>query len=59
LINSDKSTGSEALKDAVWKNIPAVKNGHVYEFDSTHSWLYGGVIDNSQIIDDVLTSLVK
>ncbi|QGR00155.1 ABC transporter substrate-binding protein [Paenibacillus psychroresistens] len=59
LINSDKETGSEALKDAVWKNIPAVKNGHVYEFDSKHSWLYGGVIANSQVIDDVLTSLVK
>lgn len=59
LINSDKETGSEALKAPVWKNIPAVKNGHVYEFDSKHSWLYGGVIANSQIIDDVLASLVK
>jgi iron complex transport system substrate-binding protein len=59
LVNSDKETGSEALKDPVWKNIPAVKNGHVYEFDSKHSWLYGGVIANTQVIDDVLASLVK
>lgn len=59
LVNSDKSTGSEALKDPIWKNIPAVKNGHVYEFDSTHSWLYSGAIANSQIIDDVLASVAK
>ncbi|MFC5650728.1 ABC transporter substrate-binding protein [Paenibacillus solisilvae] len=58
LINSDE-TDSDMLKQAIWKNIPAVKNGHVYEFDKTHSWLYGGPIANGQIIDDVLASLVK
>jgi iron complex transport system substrate-binding protein len=59
LINGDKDQGSEALKDPIWQNIPAVKNGKVFEFDSTHSWLYTGAIANSQIIDDVLGSLAK
>lgn len=47
------------LNDPIWKSIPAVKNGHVYEFDQTHSWLYSGAIANSKMIDDVLNSLVK
>ncbi len=59
LINSDAATGSEALKDPVWQGIPAVKNGHLYEYPNTSSWLYTGSIANSQIIDDVLESIVK
>lgn len=58
LINSD-GAASEELKSAVWKNIPAVKNGHVYEFGPETSWLYTGTIANSQIIDNVLKSVVK
>ncbi|WP_211745688.1 ABC transporter substrate-binding protein [Paenibacillus sp. Marseille-Q4541] len=59
LINSDKDSGSEALDDALWKNIPAVKNGNVYEYSKDSSWLYTGSIANSQMIDNVLESLVK
>jgi iron complex transport system substrate-binding protein len=59
LINSDKANGSEMLKDPLWQNIPAVKNNQVYEFESNTSWLYSGPIANSQIIDDVVESLVK
>ncbi|GIP45432.1 ferrichrome ABC transporter substrate-binding protein [Paenibacillus sp. J45TS6] len=59
LINSDSDTGSEALKDDLWKNIPAVKNGNVYEFGRDTSWLYTGAVANSQMIDDILNSLVK
>lgn len=59
LINSDKSSGSEALKDPVWSGIPAVKNGQVFEFERSSSWLYSGVIANSKIIDDVLKNVVK
>ncbi|MBP1974111.1 iron-hydroxamate ABC transporter substrate-binding protein [Cohnella thailandensis] len=58
LINSD-GEASEELKSAVWQSIPAVKNGHVYEFGRETSWLYSGVVANSQIIDNVLNSLVK
>ncbi|MCR2806607.1 ABC transporter substrate-binding protein [Paenibacillus soyae] len=59
LINSDVDAGSEALKDPVWGSIPAVKNGQVYEFGREKSWLYTGPIANSQMIDDVLASIVK
>jgi iron complex transport system substrate-binding protein len=59
LVNSDASTGSEALKDPVWQGIPAVKNGNLYEYPNTSSWLYTGTIANTQIIDDVLESIVK
>lgn len=59
LINSDKATGSAPLSDALWKSIPAVKAGNVYEFSPADSWLYTGAIANGQIIDDILESLVK
>jgi iron complex transport system substrate-binding protein len=59
LINGDKADGAETLKDPLWQNIPAVKNGKVFEMDSTHSWLYTGSMASSQIIDDILDSLVK
>lgn len=59
LINSDTDSGSEALQDPIWQSIPAVKNGHLYEYPSTASWLYTGAIANTQMIDNVLDSLVK
>lgn len=59
LINSDKATGSEALKDPIWQSIPAVKNGHVYEYEATSSWLYYGPVASSQMIDNVLKDIAK
>lgn len=59
LVNSDKDAGSEALKDPLWQSIPAVKNGNVYEFPRTSSWLYYGPIASTRIIDDVLASIAK
>ena len=59
LINSDKGTGSEALNDPLWKSIPAVKNGKVFEYPATTSWLYYGPIASSQMIDNVLESIAK
>lgn len=58
LINSD-TDGSSALSEALWKSVPAVKAGNVYEFTPEASWLYTGTIANSQIIDNILASLVK
>ncbi|MCE4049851.1 MULTISPECIES: iron-hydroxamate ABC transporter substrate-binding protein [Bacillaceae] len=58
LINSD-GEAAETLKDPLWSNIPAVKNGNVYEFSPDTSWLYSGSIANTQIIDDVVESLTK
>ncbi|WP_342514726.1 iron-hydroxamate ABC transporter substrate-binding protein [Sporosarcina sp. FSL K6-1522] len=59
LINSDKGNGAEMLQDPVWKNIPAVKNGHIYEYGAETSWLYSGAIANTQIMEDVVESLTK
>ncbi|SLL16418.1 serine/threonine protein kinase [Mycobacteroides abscessus subsp. abscessus] len=58
LINSD-GEGAEVLKDSLWSNIPAVKSGNIYEYGPDTSWLYAGPIANTQIIDDVVESLVK
>ncbi|GEB77902.1 iron-hydroxamate ABC transporter substrate-binding protein [Sporolactobacillus inulinus] len=59
LINSDKSSGATMLKDSVWKNIPAVKNHHVFEYGADASWLYSGPNANSQIIDGVLKNMTQ
>lgn len=59
VINSDSAGSSELLSDPLLANIPAIKDGHVYEFDSSSSWLYSGAIANRQIIQNVLDSIVK
>lgn len=59
VINSDSVGSSELLSDPLLANIPAIKNGHVYEFESSSSWLYSGAIANRQIIKNVLDSIVK
>lgn len=58
-VNSDEGTGSEALKDPVWQSIPAVKNGNLFEFTRSSSWLYSGVQANLQIMEDIQSSIVK
>ncbi|MOA01924.1 putative siderophore-binding lipoprotein YfiY precursor [compost metagenome] len=53
LVNSDKGqTGN--LEDALWKNIPAVKNGNVFELTASSSWLYNGQIAGMKIMDDLV-----
>ncbi|WP_077624403.1 iron-hydroxamate ABC transporter substrate-binding protein [Sediminibacillus massiliensis] len=58
LINSD-GDGAEMLEDEIWQNIPAVKNGNIYEYGPESSWLYTGPVANQQMIDDVLESLAE
>lgn len=58
LVNSDRESGSEALQDPIWQSIKAVKDGNVHEYGPETSWLYTGAIANTQIVDDVLESLV-
>ncbi len=59
LVNASGRTKEQILADPVWKNIPAVKEGHVYEFGDDRSWLYTGAVANGMMIDDVLASVVK
>lgn len=59
LINSDTASGSPSLSEALWKSVPAVKAGNVFEFSPDESWLYTGAIANGQMIDNILKSIVK
>ncbi|KQN97227.1 ABC transporter substrate-binding protein [Paenibacillus sp. Leaf72] len=59
IVNSREATKEEILSDPIWQGIPAVKNNNVYAYDNNASWLYTGTIANSQMIDDVLESIVK
>ncbi|KMK75234.1 ABC transporter substrate-binding protein [Alkalihalobacillus pseudalcaliphilus] len=59
LINSDGDGADSAIQDNLWKSIPAVQNGNVYEFEQGTAWLYQGAIANGQIIDYILESLVE
>ncbi|GED67992.1 ferrichrome ABC transporter substrate-binding protein [Brevibacillus reuszeri] len=43
---------NELRESEVWKNVPAVKNGHVFETSNDY-WLSGGFIANGKVIDDV------
>lgn len=59
IVNSKGVSKDQLLQDPVWAGIPAVKNNQVYDFDASSSWLYSGTIANQQIIDDVLSSVLK
>ncbi|MNI94024.1 hypothetical protein D3C73_1520610 [compost metagenome] len=59
IVNARGITKEELVKDPIWANIPAVKNNHVYDYDNQHSWLYTGTIANTQIIDDVVSSVLN
>ncbi|OAB38401.1 ABC transporter substrate-binding protein [Paenibacillus glacialis] len=54
--------GTERLKEmtdsAIWKSIPAVKEGHVYEVNDEY-WLGSGLIAYEKIIDDTVKILTK
>lgn len=59
IVNSNTTTAEQLLKDPVWANIPAVKNGQAYTFAKDSSWLYTGAIANRQMIENVLTKVLK
>lgn len=59
IVNSKNVSKEDIVKDPVWAGIPAVKEGHVYDFGKDSSWLYTGTIANSQMIDDVLKNVTQ
>ncbi|WP_145037250.1 ABC transporter substrate-binding protein [Paenibacillus sp. Y412MC10] len=52
--------GTERMKEMtespIWKGMPAVKNGQVYEADNEY-WLGSGLIAYEKIVDDVVRSI--
>ena len=57
LLNSDES--APLFQEAIWKNLPAVKNNQVHTYDKKSSWLYNGPIANTQIVEDVKKALLN
>ncbi len=57
LVNSDES--APLFQEAIWKNLPAVKNNQVHTYDKKSSWLYNGPIANTQIVEDVKKVLLN
>lgn len=61
LANDRANTGEafykELTESALWKSIPAVQSGHVYDMDDRY-WLGGGIVAYSNVIDDVLEIIV-
>ncbi|WP_280737494.1 MULTISPECIES: ABC transporter substrate-binding protein [unclassified Enterococcus] len=55
LVNSDQ--GAAMFDDQIWQNLPAVKNGNLWEFSSESSWLYNGPIAYTEMIEDVKEQL--
>lgn len=56
-IGNAEGDSETAFSDDVFKNIPAVENGNVYEYTQADSWLYSGYIANSLIVEDVEEAL--
>ncbi|MNE40005.1 hypothetical protein D3C80_1339900 [compost metagenome] len=46
------------LDGPLWKNIPAVKNGHIYKMERSH-WQSGAITANSMKLNDLLEAIVK
>ncbi|CAM4304078.1 ABC transporter substrate-binding protein [Paenibacillus typhae] len=51
--NSGETFYKELTESALWKSIPAVQAGHVYNVDDRY-WLGGGIVAYNNVIDDVL-----
>ncbi|MBD8499327.1 ABC transporter substrate-binding protein [Paenibacillus arenosi] len=49
---------TEMMASDIWKSMPAVKNGHVYEVNNQH-WLGSGLIAYEKIIDDTVRLLTS
>lgn len=58
-IGNAEGDSETALSDDVFKNIPAVGNGNIYEYTQADSWLYSGYIANSLIVRDIEEALVS
>ncbi|MFF2481670.1 ABC transporter substrate-binding protein [Paenibacillus sp. NPDC058071] len=53
-----RDKANELIDSPLWKGLPAVQQGHVFEMDNTH-WMASGAIANGKKIDDVLKAVVQ
>ncbi|MED0675334.1 ABC transporter substrate-binding protein [Aneurinibacillus thermoaerophilus] len=60
LVSKPGESGLETLKNSsVWKGIPAVKKGNVYNMEDPSHWTISGLIANKLTIDQIVDSLTK
>jgi iron complex transport system substrate-binding protein len=59
LVKSDQDQAEDIFNNSIWKNLPAVKAGHVYKMSTDSSWLYSGLIAGEQVMEDVSKALIK
>ncbi|REK58319.1 MAG: ABC transporter substrate-binding protein [Thermobacillus sp.] len=53
LVNYEEGQTDSLIESDLWKTIPAVKAGHVYEMDKNRSWLYSGAIAGQLVLEDI------
>ncbi|MDF2663966.1 MAG: ferrichrome transporter substrate-binding protein, partial [Paenibacillus sp.] len=53
-----KELAKEIFESNVWKALPAVQKGHLYEVSLDH-WMTFGPVAYNKKVDDVLKALVK
>ena len=59
ILNSDQKALDDLKATPIWNEIRAVKEGHIYEVDSS-TWLFGyGPIAYDKVLDDALAILAK
>ncbi|PLS15857.1 ferrichrome ABC transporter substrate-binding protein [Bacillus sp. M6-12] len=60
LASLPNEPGLASLKDSsVWKGLPAVKAGKVYEMKDPSNWTSNGPVANNLTIDQIVSSLTK
>jgi iron complex transport system substrate-binding protein len=60
LVSRPSEAGLEQLKQStVWKSIPAVSKGNVYEIQDPSPWTINGLIANKIVMDQIIESLTK
>jgi len=48
----------DLTENGLWKNLPAVKNGHVYEVNF-ETWMKSGPIADGMKVEDIVQALIK
>lgn len=60
LASKPNEVGLQSLTNSsVWKGLPAVQNGNVYEMDDPSNWTINGAIANKLTMDQITKSLTK
>lgn len=60
LVSKPKESGLVKLQESpIYKNLPSVKKGNVYNMEDPSNWTINGLIANELTIDAIENSLTK